>query len=65
MLPEYKKICADNFYLLSQNWGIVDVEPKHRSQEDKPFNAGIKSLRATLPDDIFYRGFCFFNRALR
>jgi hypothetical protein len=31
-----------------------------------PFNAGIKSLRATLPDDIFfYLEFCFLNRAFR
>jgi hypothetical protein len=28
-----------------------------------PFNAEIKSLRATLPDEIFYWGFCFLNRA--
>jgi hypothetical protein len=25
----------------------------------QPFNAGIKSLRATLPDEIFDWGFCF------
>jgi hypothetical protein len=30
-----------------------------------PFNAGIKSLRATLPNEIFYWGFCFLNRAFR
>jgi hypothetical protein len=30
-----------------------------------PFNAGIKSLRATLPDEIFYWGFCFLNREFR
>jgi hypothetical protein len=29
------------------------------------FNAGIKSLRATLPDEIFYWGLCFLNRAFR
>jgi hypothetical protein len=28
-------------------------------------NAGIKSLRATLPNEIFYWGFCFLNRAFR
>jgi hypothetical protein len=26
---------------------------------------GIKSLRAKLPDEIFYWGFCFLNRAFR
>jgi hypothetical protein len=26
-------------------------------------NAGIKPLRATLPDEIFYWGFCFLNSA--
>jgi hypothetical protein len=26
-----------------------------------PFNAGIKSLRATLHDEIFYWRFCFLN----
>jgi hypothetical protein len=31
----------------------------------KPFNAGIKSLGATLPDESFYFGFCFLNRAFR
>jgi hypothetical protein len=30
-----------------------------------PFNTGIKSLRATLPDEIFYWGFFFLNRAFR
>jgi hypothetical protein len=30
-----------------------------------PFNAGIKSLLATLPDKIFYWEFCFLNRAFR
>jgi hypothetical protein len=30
-----------------------------------PFNAGIKSLRATLDDEIFYWEFCFLNRAFR
>jgi hypothetical protein len=29
------------------------------------FNAGIKSLRATLNDEIFNCGFCFLNRAFR
>jgi hypothetical protein len=29
----------------------------------KPFNAGIKSFRATLPDEIFYWEFCFLKRA--
>jgi hypothetical protein len=31
----------------------------------EPFNAGIKSLFATLPDEIFYWGFYFLNRAFR
>jgi hypothetical protein len=31
----------------------------------QPFNAGIKSLRAALPDEMFYWGFCFLNRAFR
>jgi hypothetical protein len=30
-----------------------------------PFNAGIKSLYATPPDEIFYWGFCFLNRVFR
>jgi hypothetical protein len=30
-----------------------------------PFNTGIKSLRATPPDKIFYWGFCFLNREFR
>jgi hypothetical protein len=30
-----------------------------------PYNAGIKSLRATLPDEIFYWSFCFLNRVFR
>jgi hypothetical protein len=30
-----------------------------------PFNAGIKSLRATLPDEMFYWEFCFLNGAFR
>jgi hypothetical protein len=29
----------------------------------EPFNTGIKSLRAALPDEIFYWGVCFLNRA--
>jgi hypothetical protein len=29
------------------------------------FNPGIKSLRATLPDESFYWGLCFLNRAFR
>jgi hypothetical protein len=33
--------------------------------EIQPFNAGIKSLRATLPDEKFYWGFYFLNRAFR
>jgi hypothetical protein len=28
-------------------------------------NAEIKSLRATLPDETFYWGFCFLNHAFR
>jgi hypothetical protein len=28
-------------------------------------NVGIKSRRATLPDEIFYWGFFFLNRAFR
>jgi hypothetical protein len=31
--------------------------------EDIIYPAGIKSPRATLPDEIFYWGFCFLNRA--
>jgi hypothetical protein len=31
----------------------------------QPFNSGIKSLRATLPDEIFYWGVCFLNCAFR
>jgi hypothetical protein len=34
------------------------------SERDQPFNAGIKSLRATLPDESFSWGFCL-NRAFR
>jgi hypothetical protein len=30
-----------------------------------PFNAGIKSLRETVPAEIFYWGFFFLNRAFR
>jgi hypothetical protein len=29
------------------------------------FDAGIKSLRATLPEENFYWGFCFLNLAFR
>jgi hypothetical protein len=35
----------------------------HTSLLTKPFNTRIKSLRATLPDEIFYWGFFFLNRA--
>jgi hypothetical protein len=31
------------------------------SKVHQPFNAGIKSVRTTLPDKIFYWGFCFLN----
>jgi hypothetical protein len=31
-------------------------------QLTEPFNAGIKSLHATLPDEIFYWGFCLYMR---
>jgi hypothetical protein len=39
--------------------------PKRLLNHDHPFKAGIKSLRATLPDEIFYWGFCFLNSAFR
>jgi hypothetical protein len=29
------------------------------------FNAGIRSLHATLPEEILHSGFCFYNRAFR
>jgi hypothetical protein len=43
------------------NFYIISIEnPLYES-----FKAGIKSLRATLPDEIFYWEFCFSNRAVR
>jgi hypothetical protein len=36
---------------------------ERRAYEFNLFKAGIKSLRATLHDEIFYWGFCFLNRA--
>jgi hypothetical protein len=35
---------------------------QNNSDVHLPVNAGIKSLRATLPGDIYYRGFCFLNQ---
>jgi hypothetical protein len=35
------------------------------NEPNYPFNAGIKSLRATLPDEIFYWEFCYLNHAFR
>jgi hypothetical protein len=32
---------------------------------DEPCNVGIKSVRATLSDKIFYWGFCFLNKYMR
>jgi hypothetical protein len=34
-----------------------------RLRKVNPLTPGIKSLRATLPDEICYWGFCFLNRA--
>jgi hypothetical protein len=38
---------------------FVTLQPK--SEGFKPFNAGIKSLRATLPADIFLLGILIFK----
>jgi hypothetical protein len=52
-----KPVCEDPYEItLFLNF----INPKHA-----PLNAGIKSLRATLPDETFYYGFCFLNRAFR
>jgi hypothetical protein len=34
----------------------------YRTYSHQPFNIGIKSLHAMLPDKIFYWGFCFLIR---
>jgi hypothetical protein len=36
-----------------------------RALLDQPLKVGIKSLRVTLPDEIFYWRFCFLNRVFR
>jgi hypothetical protein len=40
------------------------MQNQHELKLREPFNAGVKSLRATLPDEIFYCGFCFLNHAI-
>jgi hypothetical protein len=46
-----RKSCL--FWCLAVKRGVLPAQFRGL----QPFNAGIKSLRATLPDDIFYWGF--------
>jgi hypothetical protein len=57
---------------LRQGSGEVNPLNSHSHRQDirrqKPqltVSTGIKSLHATLPDGIFYWGFCFLNCAFR
>jgi hypothetical protein len=56
----FKKIVLKTNTLIGKDGKILN-----RNILYYPFNAGIKSLRAALPDENFLLGFCFFNRAFR
>jgi hypothetical protein len=55
-LPTFSKKIRDFF-------GIHTFGYVLRKNVCLPYKAGIKSLLATLPDENFYWGICFLNRA--
>jgi hypothetical protein len=74
--PNYPE-CPERFTRVLERYGMVEVlciglllasevmMALRLSVADSvlPFNARIKSLHSVLPDEIFYSGFCFLNRA--
>jgi hypothetical protein len=58
-------LCANVYIWSHTNLWIELVKAPSSDLVLTPFKAGVKSLSATLHDEIFYWVFCFLNRAFR